>query len=288
MNFFLIDDGLGALGPVRGLEAGVYLGDLGDLLGDGLCVFIFGFFLLHTTIMVKDCGPDRIRNPKSNRCVSRTGRIGKALLLKSSSPDYDNDGFITNEALRRNAERVVKGMRKEGTLNDWWRKAQHIDYNTVPLRWSSTPSRSSTPKSSIASNSSPRSTLQGIPLTMKQVVAQLPKFTPRTYDLNINERRSPLRFLEYARSKFGKHVQYLTPSLAKKLIGKRVVFIYGQHWVDGSVGDNLSPMKILGMNENGIFVDSDEMPDDEEWIYWDDTDHAATGSGSDPVFVFVK
>ena len=117
--------------------------------------------------MVKDCGRDRIRNPKSNRCVSRTGRIGKALLLKSSSPDYDNDGFITNEALRRNAERVVKGMRKEGTLNDLWRKAQHIDYNTVPLRWSSTPSRSSTlsatpstvyatPKSSIASNSSPR------------------------------------------------------------------------------------------------------------------------------------
>ena len=133
----------------------------------------------------------------------------------------------------------------------------------------------------------PSSTLQGIPLTMKQVVAQLPKFTPRTYDSNINE-SSPLRFLEYARSKFGKHVQYLTPSLAKKLIGKRVVFIYGQHWVDGSVGDNLSPMKILGMNENGIFVDSGEMPDDEEWIYWDDTDHAATGSGSDPVFVFVK
>ena len=34
-----VDDGLGALGPVRGLEAGVYLdelGDLDDILGDGL------------------------------------------------------------------------------------------------------------------------------------------------------------------------------------------------------------------------------------------------------------
>lgn len=34
---------------------------------------------------MKDCPPDKILNPESNRCVSRTGAIGQALLAKEST-----------------------------------------------------------------------------------------------------------------------------------------------------------------------------------------------------------
>lgn len=125
---------------------------------------------------------------------------------------------------------------------------------------------------------------------MKQVVAQLPKSTP-TADSNEDRLyiwNNPSKLLDYVRARFGKHLQYFTPSLAKKLIGKNVVIEHGQEWSYGPTKHNLTTVKIIEVTESGVTVEGGMFPGDEEWIYWDDNDRAATGSGSDPVFIFVK
>ena len=51
---------------------------------------------------MKECPPDKILNPKTNRCVSKTGKVGMALVnVKPKQPTADLNRDVLNVIAKR-------------------------------------------------------------------------------------------------------------------------------------------------------------------------------------------
>lgn len=125
-----------------------------------------------------------------------------------------------------------------------------------------------------------------IPLTKKEIVAQFPTNVPS----GILEDDSTQCVQQF----YGPAVQWLTRYHAYDFIGKEAYVLLGQSWlyntypktIDQRTQD-LTRIKIIDVSEDDDVLVSDYGTGINTHIYFDGT-YAATGSGLDCVFVFVK
>ena len=164
---------------------------------------------------MKSCNSKKILNPKSNRCVLKTGRTGRALLATRYTALTPEEIFA----------QLPKG--------------HLIDYGKVP---------------------------QDHPLYK---------------ELRHNELAAAQKH------RFGKGLVPLTRQIAEQLVGHAAVIVHGTEWPFGKITSHLTPIKILDVTPFGPVVASDEMPDDEHWIYWV-ADHAVSDRDTEHVYIFVK
>ena len=139
-----------------------------------------------------------------------------------------------------------------------------------------------------------------------EILAQFPKYSPAQWTaLQDSDDDGPpgttselvRRALGRARKMYG-HVRPLTRSLAKKLVGLPVYMLWGQSWWDAGQSDRASRLDSLTIIDaearSGVGVFGGDhilsitgTEGENDYIYYDGNS-AMTGSGGDPVFVFVK
>lgn len=144
------------------------------------------------------------------------------------------------------------------------------------------------------------------PATKAQIRASLP--SPRAMDKDMRKMdrlwatpSNAPSLSRIARVRYGPYAKLLTRSLVRKFMGQRLFVISGGHHYDVSypqatppatrnermkMVETLVPLKFWG---NDLESRWSQFPGEEQdYIYFDRDGEAVTGSGADPIFVFLK
>ncbi len=130
-------------------------------------------------------------------------------------------------------------------------------------------------------------------MTLSEISSSL----PTTYKMTSNNAEVSLANVRKA---FGPKVSPLTPSLAKSLVGKTVFALEGQNYTDSIFYDDgntqphtkntrlkeLTQLKLLAFDGEELFVKNLKL--DFEYPTYVSKGVYSSGSGADPIFVYVK
>lgn len=126
--------------------------------------------------------------------------------------------------------------------------------------------------------------------TLSEIKDSLPrhvdaKFFDHDPDRNISQQT-------LAKKLYGPYVRQLTRSIIKRFMGKTLTILQGQNWYEKTIGNRvrqLQKLKPLHFDDELDHLWSDwSIEGVQDYIYFFDGDDAVTGSGADPIFVFLK
>lgn len=95
-----------------------------------------------------------------------------------------------------------------------------------------------------------------------------------------------------AKKLYGPYVRQLTRGIIKRFMGKTLTILQGQNWHEKTIGNRVRQLQKL----RPLHFDDEEDHLWSDWMRWEgiqdyiyfDGDDAVTGSGADPIFVFLK
>jgi len=132
-----------------------------------------------------------------------------------------------------------------------------------------------------------------MPMTKQEIIQQLPTSVPNLNNNNADRYKGQERT---AKRLYGDAATLLTQRVATRILNKTVYAIWGQGWRDGNREKNVRRLMVVHAPE---IEEHDaqswsarvRMEGEGEWdLSYDDSDDRVpivTGSGSDPIFVFL-
>jgi len=133
--------------------------------------------------------------------------------------------------------------------------------------------------------SSESSKTKSIP-TLSQVIASLPALTKK----KIKEARSSSETQdEFIKKIYGQHAKPLTVKRAKQLpLNQKICFLEGQEYdMIEDIGDNESGIQVHEITKKTYDHEGLQLQIDGDWYMYEYKGKMVTGSGADPVYVFV-
>lgn len=124
-------------------------------------------------------------------------------------------------------------------------------------------------------------------------LAEIKESLPRHVDAKLFDYDSEHHMSQQtvAKKLYGPYVRQLTRGIIKRFMGKTLTIIQGQNWQEKTIGKRvreLQKLKPLRFDDEVDHVWSDWSSEGEQDYIYFDGDDAVTGSGADPIFVFLK
>lgn len=269
----------------------------------------------------KPCSSTQVCNPESGRCVKKTGKIGRRMLGVVSHPKGFQDLTVKEKKEICKSKGLTLNTTATSSKNYHCRPKGSTKHPNPFLQKTRGKIQKKPRK---MTQKKPQKKRKIVALTYNQIMKQLPKRVPKSIenDSNVPAHLDPFGVHEsmehlpmQAQKRFGPHLVMLTKEIAQSLVGQVVYIVWGQGWWGTlkrgvplkDVKEHIESVKIYRVSDTGIvFVRKDSMwdpvwpmeeevkrddpfygKDHHEYVYFS-SDVGVTGSGADPVYIFVK